>query len=167
MQPLSSIILFLLLITAAYTDLRCQQVPNWLTLPCLATGIVLSLTTRGLRGIEESIFGIIIAAAIFLPFFLARSLGGGDVKLMVAVGSLGGYPYILWAIFYGVLLGGGMGAFHLLRKACFWFTLRRVFLRWPSFLFSFRGTLPLTTAEKEPIPYAFALALGSVFAWFL
>jgi leader peptidase (prepilin peptidase)/N-methyltransferase len=41
-----------------------------------------------------------------MAIFKAEALGFGDVKLALFMGLLVGWPYIVQAVFYGVLLAG-------------------------------------------------------------
>jgi prepilin peptidase CpaA len=90
---------FVLVVTAiaAAYDLRSGHIPNWLTLGALVVGIaghaVLGYVTFGaaravLTGAAFSLLGAATCAAI--PLFLYRSgaIGGGDVKLLAAIGAI-------------------------------------------------------------------------------
>jgi prepilin peptidase CpaA len=43
---------------------------------------------------------------VFLPFFLLKWIGGGDVKLMAAIGAWLGPVSALWVAAFGALAGG-------------------------------------------------------------
>ena len=51
--------------------------------------------------------------ALYLLFAVGW-MGGGDVKLMAAVGALKGYPFILHAMFYSIFTGGVCAALLLI-----------------------------------------------------
>jgi prepilin peptidase CpaA len=76
---------------AAVTDLRTGRIPNALTLPAMAAGIVLAAAFGGASGALVSVGGLFVAGLV--PALLYRStrgraIGGGDVKLFAALGAL-------------------------------------------------------------------------------
>jgi prepilin peptidase CpaA len=54
------------------------------------------------------LFGWALGIALFLPFFLLRGMGGGDVKLLAALGAWLGPLALLTVTFYTALAGGVM-----------------------------------------------------------
>jgi prepilin peptidase CpaA len=94
---------------AAYTDLRWRKIPNNLTVPAAVAGIVLNTLSGGWFGLLFSLMGMVIGILIFIVPFALRGMGGGDVKLMGALGALlGGYAIVSVAL-YAALLGGVLG----------------------------------------------------------
>lgn len=78
-------------VTAAATDLRSGRIPNWLTLPLVVVGLVANALTRGAWGATESVAGLLLCAGVPWAVFRVsggRAIGGGDVKLFGALGSL-------------------------------------------------------------------------------
>ena len=92
--------LAVLVTIAGIYDLRCRRIPNWLVLCGLAAGLVLNPW-------QTSLGGVGVALLIYLPFYLLRGMGAGDVKLMMAVGSLCG-PRDWLAVFVITSLLGGV-----------------------------------------------------------
>jgi prepilin peptidase CpaA len=91
---------------AVYTDLRWRKISNNLTVPAVAAGIILNTLNGGWYGLLSSLAGLAIGIAVFIIPFALRGMGGGDVKLMGALGALlGGYAIVSVAI-YTALLGG-------------------------------------------------------------
>lgn len=111
---LAYITILALVISASFFDLRYKRIPNPLTL----SGAILGLAVNGLMfwpdGILQSLLGFAISFSLFLPGYLLGMTGGGDLKLMAAVGSLLGPKlaflafilYILaalvWVLVYGL-----------------------------------------------------------------
>src|SRR3954447_22625979 len=98
------ITLILLVTATALFDLRSGKIPNALTYPACIFGLGLSIAEGGGLGLTNSLAGLAVG---FLPFFvlyLSGGLGGGDVKLMAAVGALMGFPFSLNALITSVLV---------------------------------------------------------------
>jgi prepilin peptidase CpaA len=72
-------------------DLRYRRIPNWLLLaaaiPALALLLLKGHGPIG-AGWLASLAGAAIAAAVWLPGYLLRRLGAGDVKLAACIGGL-------------------------------------------------------------------------------
>jgi len=77
----------LVLVIASITDLRSYRIPNWLSLPFLACGIVVSSGLHGFRGFGQSIGGIGLAVVLIGVFCWLGGMGMGDLKLGAAIGA--------------------------------------------------------------------------------
>lgn len=122
-------LLGMLLALAVWSDARHRRIPNILVLVTLLTGLLLHVggpegTARaglftdqpGALGLWRAAGGALLALLIFLPFWLLRVLGAGDVKLFAAVGAFAG-PVAVPNLALCVLLAGGVLA--LARLALF------------------------------------------------
>ncbi|MGD9904761.1 MAG: prepilin peptidase [Vicinamibacterales bacterium] len=94
---------------ACVTDLAWRRVPNALTIPALAAGIVAHALWPGGFGPLGALGGAAVGLAVFFPFFALGGLGGGDVKLMASLGAWVGAPAIAWTALYCALAGGVLG----------------------------------------------------------
>jgi prepilin peptidase CpaA len=112
-------LLALVVITAAIFDFRFRHVPNWVTFSGLLLGIALNTILLRSEGLWSSLEGLGLAFLIYFPLYLLRGMGGGDVKLMAAVGAIAG-PANWLRIFFFTLLFGAVAAIILI------FTKRRV-----------------------------------------
>lgn len=76
---------------AAVTDWRKGEIPNWLTFPPLFLGPLMWGLAEGPTGLAESVAGMLLCA--FIPFLLFKlgAIGGGDVKLVAAMGAVAGW----------------------------------------------------------------------------
>jgi len=72
---------------AAAIDAKQRRIPNWLTFSLLLAGILRAGLTGGAAGLAVSGEGIAVGAAVPLALFAIGALGGGDVKLMGAIGA--------------------------------------------------------------------------------
>jgi len=91
---------------AALTDVTTARIPNTLTLLGAVTGVVAHGALPGGAGLASSLAGALTGLAVFFPVFALGGLGGGDVKLMAALGAWLGWPAILWLALYTALAGG-------------------------------------------------------------
>ncbi|MBI4889094.1 MAG: prepilin peptidase [Acidobacteria bacterium] len=113
-------------LAAAATDLRSRNIPNWLTLGAMAAGFVLNTWLRGWPGLKFAALGFGLAALIFIPLFVMRWLGGGDVKLMAAVGALAGSQNLLAVFLLDAVLGGAVAVGVIVAKGKLWRTLKNL-----------------------------------------
>ena len=97
--------LAVLLSVALYTDLRYGKIPNKLTFPCMVVGLTLGLLSDGFHGFLLSLAGIGIVLGLYLVTY-STAIGGGDIKLMMAVGSLVGLRLTIWAMLFSAVIGG-------------------------------------------------------------
>lgn len=106
LHPYVEATLAAMVLIAAFTDLKRREIPNWLTLGGILAGIALNTWLAGLAGLKTAGMGLGLAALIFIPLFIMRWLGGGDVKIMGAIGSLAGPQYMIVIFVFDAILGG-------------------------------------------------------------
>jgi len=167
-----------LLVGCLYTDLARGKIYDYAVLPALFAGLLLNfvlggLWDGGLQGVNLSsaLLGTVLAGGIFLWPYARGGIGGGDVKLMAAVGALGGFHelYIILALIYTAVLGAAMAVVLLIWRGRF----REGLTRSLRFIFSLKrvdendGESEGEQPEKLTIPYGTAICLGSTLAWFV
>jgi len=110
--------IFVVLLIAAVTDWRTQKIPNWLTAPAILGGFAFWLIAGFVDGGLESGMAalgrsLLAFAAGLLPMWIILTLGGfggGDVKLMGALGALSANVlFVLYAAFYSLIAAALMG----------------------------------------------------------
>jgi prepilin peptidase CpaA len=101
-------IALLLLFSAAcaYTDLRSREIPNALTVSGALAGFVYHGWRAGWAGLGFAAVGFGAAFGIYLIFFLLKGRGGGDVKMMAALGAILGWNDWLLLFVLTSVLGG-------------------------------------------------------------
>jgi len=152
-------------------DLKRAKIPNLITFPGMAIGILAHTLTGGLKGMGTSALGLLVGGGAFLPFYLLKGMGAGDIKLMAAVGALVGFPRVISAIVFTALAGGIYALVLIifnpgLMKSFFY----SVFSGLKTFLFTGQWVfLPLYQGRQKPqVRYGVAIVAGTVFSqWFL
>lgn len=81
---------------AVGTDLRSRRIPNWLNVSAFAGALIFHFALGGWSGLASSFCGFATGFGTLLVLFLIGGSGGGDVKLMGAVGAwIGAWPTLL------------------------------------------------------------------------
>ena len=106
-------------ITAAAIDLRIRRVPNVLTAGIALVGLGLAAMGLGRVGIWLALAGCLVGLALMLPGYLIGAMGGGDVKLLAAVGTLLGPGATLRAFVASAIAGGVIAIFVAWRRGRF------------------------------------------------
>lgn len=146
-----------LLVATVYTELKWNRIPNWLTIPALLIGLLAAHLTSG-PALITSVLGVVIGFGFLFIFYMFGGLGGGDVKLMGAVGALVGYPRVLDILFYTAVIGGAMAILAIIWNRGFW---RRMGARWRRFSAGRdEEREPLEPAEPITLPYGLAIVGG-------
>jgi prepilin peptidase CpaA len=164
MNILTTALLLLFLAAAVITDLRARIIPNALVLAGALSGALLAgLHPEGI-GSLSALGGLALGLAIFLPLYLLRAMGAGDVKLMAMTGAFLGYAAIFEAALWVLLTGGALALVFALRRG----VARRMAANLREMFFSAAAsvqvrTLPDFSAGPQTaarLPYAVAIALG-------
>ncbi|HSU60783.1 MAG TPA: A24 family peptidase [Bryobacteraceae bacterium] len=157
------------LAVAVFTDLRSHRIPNWLVFPYLIGGMVASMITHGLAGLGHSALGVLMASLVLGIFCWLGGMGMGDLKLYAAIGAwiwppqlavalvmtgvAGGVMALCWAAAGGFLkdslLGAGSLVFGLAKRG-----------------FRPHPELVLNNPRARRMPYAPAIAIGTIFSFF-
>jgi leader peptidase (prepilin peptidase)/N-methyltransferase len=126
------------LVAVTFIDLEHLLIPDRITLPGIAVGLLTALYPAPGQ-IVDALGGCLLAGGLFYLVALASrgGMGGGDVKLAAMIGAFLGWQLALVAVFVGVLAGGLVGIGLLL------------------------GGLK---GRKDPVPFGPFLALGGFVA---
>lgn len=80
------------LVFGTYTDFRTKEVPDWANYGLIFIGIFLhliySVITSEWMVFMKCVSGLALAAAVAIPMFYLGQWGGGDSKMLMALGSL-------------------------------------------------------------------------------
>ncbi len=91
-------------VAALVTDLRSRRIPNVLTVSAFALALVFHLWISGWSGLGFAIAGFGVGFGVMLVLWLIGGGGGGDVKLMGAVGTWVGVVGTTFIFLGGVLV---------------------------------------------------------------
>jgi len=118
---------------AAWIDARSGLIPNWLTLPVIASAPAAQLALGGTSSLVSSLLGAFICSLVPLLMFRLGAMGGGDVKLLCGLGALAGplaglelqlLAYTVLVVFALTVLALRGELFAVLRRS--WRLVRRV-----------------------------------------
>ena len=136
---IKGILLCSILIIVSFVDAKHKIIPNEVVVFTMIIGIIFSFIDS--MTFINAILGMLAGGGIlFLLALVPGALGGGDVKLMFALGSFLGVQKVLWAIFIAFLLAAIVSVLLL--------------------LFKIKG-------RKEHIPFGPFLALGTISSFLL
>ena len=102
------IVVLVIGIVACVTDVRSRKIPNLLTFGATLCGLLFHILVSGLPGLTMSAGGWATGLVLFLPFFLLRGMGAGDVKLLAALGAWLGPMQTIWLALFASIAGGVM-----------------------------------------------------------
>ena len=88
------------------SDVLTRRVPNALTMSASAGAVGFWLITGGWSAAAWSLGGWTLGLLLFLPLFALRGMGGGDVKLLAALGAWVGPGLVVWLALYAAIAGG-------------------------------------------------------------
>jgi prepilin peptidase CpaA len=165
----ASALLVVVLVVATWTDVTARRIPNWLTV----SGIVAGLGVRawiGLSPLASGALGLVVGCLLALPFFATGVLGGGDTKLLMAVGAFMGPTDILPTALAIAVVGGVVAVLEAARRGVLAPTLASCGLLIVSWMtLGRRGQAPVRPVaggERLAVPYGVAIAGGSLLWWF-
>ena len=93
---IGQILLGILILLAAFFDIRFRRIPNWLVLAGIVAGFAWNGSSTGLSGLGRAAAGLGLGFALYFPLYLLRARGAGDVKLLAAVGAITGPGNCFW-----------------------------------------------------------------------
>ncbi len=149
---------------AGWTDWRSRRIPNWLTVPGLLLGIAANSLAGGWAGARDSLLGAALGLALLLPLVLIRSLGGGDWKLVGALGAFLGSQRLIAVLLSTVLVAAAMAVVLVVWKKRVRQTLRNLGRMLASFFtFHLPGPeLTLDNPESLKVPFGVAVAIAVI-----
>lgn len=159
-------VLLVLVAVAAGFDLKFRRIPNRLVLIGLVTSLALQIIFSGIGGFKAWGLGLLVGFGVFLPLYLLRAMGAGDVKLMAMVGAFLGPVSALGAVLTTLVVGGALAIAVALWRGILKNTLTNIrFVLTLAMFKTLSGSgmqldQPPTSAGN--LPYAVAIAVGTL-----
>ena len=148
-------------IIAAIGDLRSRRIPNWLTISALVLGFAWHLANGTW---PQAALGALLGAVIYLPMWLAGGRGGGDVKLMAALGAWLGPASWIQLFVLTALIGGIWALILVIAKRRLLATLQNIWSILRSLVTGRQPAHRLGNETALAIPHAAIVALAML-AW--
>ncbi|MEX2214793.1 MAG: A24 family peptidase [Phycisphaeraceae bacterium] len=164
---------------AAWYDAATGRVPNMLTYPAFLLGLAVNLIAALLTAAGVTIFarwagsvdmgaslaGAGVCLAIGITCMIAGGLGGGDVKLMAAIGAIVGFDATLAILFNTLVIASVIALINLIAAGRL-----TEFMRLAAYnaltLWVLRRRIPFEQPQKHTIPLAVPILLAVVAARF-
>ncbi len=150
---------------AGFTDWQWRRIPNWLTLSSLLLGFAFQTLARGWPGARDSLLGAALGLGLLLPLVVMRSFGGGDWKLVGALGAFLGPLRLIHVLAASVFVAAAMAVVLIIWKRRVWQTLRNL-AHLVGSLFRLRlpgPDLTLDNPDALKVPFGVAVAFAVVF----
>ena len=158
--------LLILLVIAAYLDIKSRRIPNQLVLVGLITSFVLQINLNGFEGFKAWGLGLLVGFGLFLPFYLLRAMGAGDVKLMAMVGAFLGPNFALGAVLTTLVVGGVLAIAMAMYSGVLMQTMKNVRATLTVGMYKTLSgggvQLDAPVASAGSMPYAVAIGLGTL-----
>ena len=161
--------LMLLLAWAAICDFRSQRIPNWLVLCGALFGVIYNTAfpPSPHNTILFPLAGLGLGLLLFLPLYLIRAMGAGDVKLVAMVGAFLGPGDTFYAVLAVMIAGGVLAVCYVLAKGVATRMARNIASLFQlGFLSAVGGTKPNLQIDAGmsagKLPYGVAIAAGTI-----
>ena len=150
---------------ACATDLRTRRIPNVLTFGAALAGLLYQLATGGIDGLGHAALGWLVGVVFFILPFALGGLGGGDVKLLGALGAWLGPGDAVWLALYTGAAGGALAIVVSLANGYLRTAIQNIRLLLNHWQVAGIAALPEITLERSEAPklaYAFPILTGLV-----
>ena len=160
MERIIALVVLTVGVIACVTDLRTRRIPNLLTFGAAVLGIGFHGFVGGVSGAQSAALGWLVGTVLFLPFFMLRGMGGGDVKLLAALGAWLGPVGAFWLAIYASLAGGAMALVVSLSRGYLTTALRNLGQLLQFWILVGPKPMPALTLERGDAPrLAFAVPM--------
>lgn len=165
-QSLFTMFVIAFVLSVAIGDLLWQRIPRHFAAAAFAVGIAYHII---FGGFVSAVLASLIGFAVGVIFFRMGAVGGGDVKLLAAIGALLGLS--LWgrAMFIAVLVAAALAIVTAFAKGALVRTMRNslvLLATFPSRGFGPHETIHLRSELAIRAPFGVAAAAGTLFALF-
>lgn len=169
MELLADVILVAVVVAAAVTDLKSGRIYNRLVYPAVVVGLLLALVAGGWVELKDHALAAAIGFGVLFFCYAIGGMGGGDVKLMAAVGALGGLSrpeqgmFIVFVLFWAFAIGVVLGILAAIWRRVLGQTAKQTW--WGLRVLTLPGTNLEDAAPKRAsirVPFGFTTGLGTI-----
>ncbi len=172
---------YVVCIAAAWIDAAMRKVPNLLTYPALLFGLAVNcvlvpiltwfgattpLAWLGSPGPSQSGWGFMLCAGFGIISFMSRGLGGGDVKLLAAVGAIIGLSAVIPVLFNTLVIAAVVGILNWALRGELVSRIQIVTLGLLQFAATRRGIAKVYPFQPREAPFCLSLLLGLITSQF-
>ena len=173
---------FLVCGVGAWIDVATRRIPNVLTYPAIVIGLLVNawlppllsavgadvaVIWTGATGLRDGMLGFGLCAAIGIVSFMVRGLGGGDVKLLGAVGAMLGLGAVVPVLFNTLVFAAIIGLANWALKGTLLPRVQVVAANLLSVVATKRGLKDVYPFGRSEAPFGLGLLLGLVLAQFV
>jgi prepilin peptidase CpaA len=150
----------------AVSDARSARIPNWLTYSGLASALVLRFALLGWAGLKSGAVGLLVAGSLFFVLVLMGAMGGGDMKLMAAVGAWVGSTQVVAILLVAAFAGGFLAVVSIIFgggiRRTLWNLLELIRFRLTSGLQP-HPVLNVRELGSQRVPFGIAIAMSTLY----
>lgn len=153
------------LVALCVKDVRTRRLPNVWTLGGLAVALAVDFGLGGVSGLLDGLAAAGVCILFLIVPFLVRAAGGGDLKMLAACGAAVGMSNVLLLLLCVSFAGFFVAIGLVVRKAVGLARVKHAFrclFDWRYDRVAGRATLPSKEDEGNRIPFALAIALGTM-----
>ena len=152
-------------LAACAFDVRTRRIPNALTMVAAVAGLLYHAASSGLSGVQMAAAGWLLGLLLLLPYFALGGMGGGDVKLVAALGAWLGPWETFWLAMYAGIAGGVLGLIVALthsyvRRAVA--NISTIFRYWATVGFTPVPGMTLESSASPRLAFAIPILVGTV-----
>lgn len=153
-------------VIAALYDIKSRRIPNLLIIVGLFTSIIYQATSEYGHGLAFWALGFVVGFVCFLPLYIIRAMGAGDVKLIALVGSFVGATGAFQIVILTVLAGGALALLVMLWNRSWKLVFENIGLMTANItIAAITRQLPKAEAPAKSagnLPYGVAIAAGTL-----
>jgi prepilin peptidase CpaA len=153
-------------VAGAVNDVRTGRIPNRLTYGGTLAALAVRYVVSGWPGLKDGLLGLLVAGGIFYFLFLVQAMGGGDMKLIAAVGAWAGTTQAMIILIVSALAGGILAVSYIVCRR----QVRQTIVNSATLILHHvtSGIQPHPVLNvREPstmrVPFALAIAMGTLY----
>jgi prepilin peptidase CpaA len=166
-QAAATVVLVVLVCTAAWWDASTNRIPNSITVTGLAAAFILR-APLGVESLLQGVGGFSLALVVSVVLYALRAIGGGDVKLLAGIGAFMGSSEIMGALGLIAVLGAAYAVLSITWRGLLPLLIFNTLDLVKSLLTFGRGgnRRKLQAPSALTIPYGIPIAMGALIWWF-